>query len=82
MMCGMPIITNITNEIVNETQCGIIFDYDSIDQMKEGIVRLRDNPEIRKKLGKNGREAFLRKYNWSAMEQKLYGIYDQLILNQ
>ena len=61
MMCGVPIITNITNEIVNETQCGIIVDYDSIDQTKEGIARLRDNPEIRKKLGKNERQAFITK---------------------
>jgi glycosyltransferase involved in cell wall biosynthesis len=50
--------------------------------MKEGIVKLRDNPELRKKLGDNGREAFLQKYNWNAMEQKLYGVYGQLILNQ
>jgi glycosyltransferase involved in cell wall biosynthesis len=82
LMCGIPIITLITNEIVNGTLCGIIVDYDSIAQTKEGIVRERDNMEIRKKLGKKGREAFLRKYNWSAVEQKLYGIYNQLILNQ
>ena len=30
MMCGVPIITNIATEIVNETQCGIIVDYDNI----------------------------------------------------
>jgi glycosyltransferase involved in cell wall biosynthesis len=82
MMCGVPIITNIATEIVNETHCGILVDYDNIAQMKEGIVKLRDDPELRKRLGENGREAFLRKYNWGAMEQKLYGIYEQLILNR
>jgi glycosyltransferase involved in cell wall biosynthesis len=81
MMCGVPVITNIATEVVNETQCGMIVDYDNIDQMKEAIVKLRDNPELRKKLGENGREAFLRKYNWSAMEQILYGVYEQLNLN-
>jgi glycosyltransferase involved in cell wall biosynthesis len=80
-MCGVPVITNIATEVVNETQCGMIVDYDNIDQMKEAIVKLRDNPELRKKLGENGREAFLRKYNWSAMEQILYGVYEQLNLN-
>jgi glycosyltransferase involved in cell wall biosynthesis len=82
MMCGVPIITNIATEIVNETQCGIIVDYDNICQMKKGILKLRDNPALKKRLGENGREAFLRKYNWTAMEQKLYGIYEQLILNR
>lgn len=82
MMCGIPIITNVATEIVNETQCGILVDYDNLIKMKEDIVKLRDNPELRKKLGDNGREAFLQKYNWNAMEQKLYGVYRQLILNQ
>ena len=82
MMCGIPIITNVATEIVNETQCGILVDYDNLIKMKEGIVKLRDNPELRKKLGDNGRNAFLQKYNWNAMEQKLYGVYGQLILNQ
>jgi glycosyltransferase involved in cell wall biosynthesis len=81
MVCGVPVITNIATEVVNETQCGIIVDYDNIDQMKEAIVKLRDNPALKKKLGQNGREAFLRKYNWSAMEQKLYGVYEKLNLN-
>jgi glycosyltransferase involved in cell wall biosynthesis len=79
MMCGVPIITNIATEIVNETQCGIIVDYDNKDEMKKSIVELRDNPKLKKRLGENGREAFLRKYNWTAMEQKLYGIYEQLV---
>ena len=82
MMCGVPIITNIATEIVNETQCGIIVDYDNKDEMKKSIVELRDNPELKKRLGENGREAFLQKYNWAAMEQKLYGIYEQVILNR
>ena len=66
-------------EIVNETRCGVIVDYDNIPQVKECIVNLRDNPELRKKLGENGRQAYLRKYNWYAMEQKFNDIYSQLV---
>jgi glycosyltransferase involved in cell wall biosynthesis len=79
MMCGVPIITNVATDIVNETQCGIIVDYDNLDQIKQTIIDLRDNPELRKKLGDNGRNAFLQKYNWNAMEEKLYKIYEQLL---
>jgi glycosyltransferase involved in cell wall biosynthesis len=69
-------------EIVNETKCVIVVDYNNVTQIKDGIVKLRDNPELGKRLGESGRDAFLRKYNWSAMEQKLYGIYGRLILKQ
>jgi glycosyltransferase involved in cell wall biosynthesis len=79
MMCGVPIITNVATDIVNETQCGMIVDYDNLDQIKQTIIDLRDNPELRKKLGDNGRNAFLQKYNWNAMEEKLYKIYEQLL---
>jgi glycosyltransferase involved in cell wall biosynthesis len=79
MMCGIPLITNVATEIVNETQCGIIVDYNNIDHIREAVVNLRDNLYLRKRLGDNGRNAFLRKYNWNAMEQKLFKIYQELL---
>jgi glycosyltransferase involved in cell wall biosynthesis len=82
MMCGIPIITNVATEIVNETQCGIIVDYNNINQIKSAIIRLRDNPEERKRLGSNGRKSFIQKYNWSLMEKKLYSVHDELLKRQ
>ena len=79
MMCGIPIITNIAHEIVYETGCGIIVEYDNVKQIKDTILRLRDDPNLRKRLGDNGRKAFLEKYNWDIMGQKLYKIYEHLI---
>lgn len=79
MMCGLPVITNISSEIINETKCGIIVEYDNVEQIKKAIISLRDNPELRKRLGDNGRKAFLEKYNWTIMEEKLYKIYADLL---
>jgi glycosyltransferase involved in cell wall biosynthesis len=79
MMFGTPTITNIATDIIEEAKCGILVDYDSIDQIKNAIIRLRDDKELRDKLGNNGRKAFLQKYNWQIMEKKLYRIYDDLI---
>jgi glycosyltransferase involved in cell wall biosynthesis len=79
MMCGVPIITNVATDIVNETQCGILVDYNNLGQIKQTIINLRDDLELRKKLGENGRKAFLQKYNWNAMEQKLYKIYEEML---
>ena len=79
MMFGVPLITNIAQEIVNETDCGIIVDYDNSEQVQEAIIKLRDDPELRKRLGTNGRKAFLEKYNWNLMEKKLYMVYDSLL---
>jgi len=79
MMCGLPVITNIANEIVIETESGIIVEYDNEEQIKEAIVSLKDKPELRKKLGENARNAFLQKYNWPSMEERLFKLYDELL---
>jgi len=82
MMFGVPVITNVARQIVNETDCGIIVDYDNPEQIKEAIITLRDKPELRKRLGTNGRKAFLEKYNWNLMEHKLFVVYDTLLNRQ
>lgn len=78
MMCGLPIITNIANEFIKETECGILVEYNNVKQIKEAIINLRDNPSLREKLGKNGRMAFEEKYNWPMMEEKLLKSYESL----
>jgi glycosyltransferase involved in cell wall biosynthesis len=79
MMCSTPIVTNVANEIVNETKCGILVEYDNIEQIRQALITLRDNRELRKTLGDNGRKAFLEKYNWKIMEDRLYKVYDDLL---
>jgi glycosyltransferase involved in cell wall biosynthesis len=78
MMCGIPIITNISHDLVNDTKCGLIVEYDNVEQIKQAIITLRGNPELRRLFGTNGRKAFLEKYNWSKMEEKLLRTYETL----
>ncbi|HJR48879.1 MAG TPA: glycosyltransferase [Nitrososphaeraceae archaeon] len=79
MMGGIPIITNLSPELVTEIGFGILVEYGNISQIASAITTLRDNPELRNKLGSNGRKAYLQKYNWSAMEKKLYHVYEELL---
>jgi glycosyltransferase involved in cell wall biosynthesis len=79
MMCSTPIVTNIAHEIVNEANSGIVVDYDNVKQIKEAIITLRDNPQLCKRLGDNGRNAFLERYNWNIMERRLYKVYEGLL---
>ena len=79
MMGGIPIITNLSPQFVNEIGFGIIVEYGKIDEITTAIKRLRDDPEFRKRLGNNGRKAFLEKYNWGIMEKKLYDVYENIL---
>jgi glycosyltransferase involved in cell wall biosynthesis len=79
MMCGIPVISNVCQDLINELHCGIVVDYHNVDQIRETIIKLNDNPGLRKRLGDNGRKAFLEKYNWNVMEQRLYEVYEDLL---
>jgi glycosyltransferase involved in cell wall biosynthesis len=68
MMCGIPLITNVSAELVKEFGLGIIVDYDKVQEVKSAIALLRENGELRERLRSNGRKAFLEKYNWVKME--------------
>ena len=83
MMCGIPVITNMEGELVDEeVRCGIVVDYNNISQIREAVILFRDNEELRKKMGQNGRNGFVQKYNWTRMEKKLHEIYGNLMLNK
>ena len=79
MMCSIPVITNISHELLDEARCGISVEYDNVEQIKNAIITLRDDPNLRKFYGNNGRKAYLQKYNWTKMEEKLFNIYQQLL---
>lgn len=79
MMCGIPLITNMEKEVVTEVDCGLVVDYYNLSQIRDAIILLKENVKLRKNMGLNGRRAFVEKYNWSTMEQKLYEIYSNLM---
>ena len=80
MMFGKPSITNLAINILHKFNCGILVDYDRVEEIKEAIITLRDNPDIRNKLGTNGRNAFESEYNWNEMESRLFEVYRRVLL--
>ena len=81
MMCGKPIIVSdggLMANIVREENCGLIVPYGDVDAIKEAIIKLKNNPSLRQKLGQNGRKAYEEKYNWKMMERRLLDAYKDI----
>ena len=81
MMCGKPIIVNegvATADKVREENCGLVVPYGDYEALKEAVLTLKNNPELRKELGENGRRAYETKYNWKIMEKRLLDLYASL----
>lgn len=81
IMCGTPILVNrgtSTADKVLKENCGLVVDANNIEEIKEAIIKLRDNPELCEELGANGRRAYEERYSWEIMEQRLVDIYQEL----
>jgi glycosyltransferase involved in cell wall biosynthesis len=82
MACGKPILVNKGTSTANkvlEENCGLVVDANNIKEIMGAIVMLRDNPELCKELGANGRRAYEGRYSWEIMEQRLITLYQELI---
>jgi glycosyltransferase involved in cell wall biosynthesis len=82
MVCGRPIICTKgtrSGEITKQYDCGLVIEY-SEDDLRKAIIKLRDSPELREKLGKNGLQAAIHKYNWGNQEKKLLNVYKNLVM--
>ena len=82
MMCRTPVLVNSealpVTETVRKEGCGLVVPYNDIQGIRSAIEKLKEDPELKSELGKNGRKAFEREYNWTEMESRLIRLYDEL----
>jgi len=80
MVCGRPIICTkgtYSGEVTEQEEVGLAVEY-SEQALKEAIIKLRDDPELRERLGRNALKAAVTKYNWGKEEEKLIALYNSL----
>jgi glycosyltransferase involved in cell wall biosynthesis len=78
MMAGKPLLVNrgtVMAEIATKERCGLVIDSTDIERVREGIKQLKNNPELCRQLGANGRRAYEEKYNWTLMQKRLLEFY-------
>jgi glycosyltransferase involved in cell wall biosynthesis len=81
MMCRKPILVGDGTsmaQIVTRENCGLVVDCNSIDKIRDAIVRLKEDPGLCRHLGENGRKAYEQRYSWEIMQKKLLDLYNGL----
>ena len=79
---GVPVIVPnfpLWQEFISTHQCGIAVDPDSPQQISSAILDLIGNPDQAKEMGRRGREAVERHWNWGCEFPKLTALYDQIL---
>jgi glycosyltransferase involved in cell wall biosynthesis len=80
MATGRPVIVTQglpMGEIVTREECGIAVPYTK-EGFRSAVERLRDDPSLAARLGRNGLAAAKREYNWATEARKLVALYEGL----
>ena len=80
MVCGLPvIITDRCNfpEVV-ENAAGIIIKPNT-EELKEALIKLLDNTQLCKEMGRNGHKLVLEKFTWDKIADKMINLYKSLL---
>lgn len=84
MICGLPVITtnkvNIWREI-KAADAGEIIDSDATT-LEQALVKMINDPALRKQYAVNGRQLVHRKYDWNIVVKQLIDAYWLILLNQ
>lgn len=82
MASGLPVIGVKTGgiiEIVKNGAEGFLVSKENIYGLINVLDRIRDNVELRQKLGKNGRRKAIRKYSWNKIYPLIENLYQRII---
>jgi glycosyltransferase involved in cell wall biosynthesis len=82
MVTGRPIIVgkDTYGEIFTKKIGSGISSTNKIEDIRDVILTLKNNPDLCKKMGKKGFRAAKEKYNWEKQEEKLLEIYETFCL--
>ena len=81
MAAGMAVVSSdipLWKEIVEETGCGLCVDPCDMDAICSAVLRLKNDPDLARRMGENGRRWAEKKYNWAPEEKTLLELYREL----
>lgn len=82
MSAGIPVIASdfpLWREIVEGNRCGICVDPMNPGEIALAIDTLSEDPALAEEMGRNGRRAVEKKYNWENEARKLLGLYQEIL---
>jgi glycosyltransferase involved in cell wall biosynthesis len=84
MLFGKPVISSDCaplKRIIHETESGISVNSGDPKAIARAIITIYNNPNFSKKLGMNGKDAVLKRFNWEKSEQTLLKIYQRALIH-
>ena len=84
MSIGLPVLATKISEIeeaVSDNGNALLVDYNDVEEMAFGIIKLCEDKELRKKMGKSNRNRVIEKFNLESHTKSIETIYQSLTPN-
>lgn len=81
MACELPVVATPCPgpmEVIDNGVTGVVLKDWNQEELAEELIKLVENPELRNRLGKAGREKVLREYDWSKNVETLISVYHRV----
>jgi glycosyltransferase involved in cell wall biosynthesis len=78
---GLPVVLSnlqAMKNLIDTNNNGCVVSFDSMEEIKDAVKTLLKNKEEAARMGERGQVAFKVKYNWEALETRLFGLYSSL----
>lgn len=78
MLAGMPVVASKYGELgrfVKEEQCGVLVEPTDAEAVAAAVQTLLNDSQLAEAMGRRGRDAVYRKYNWNQEVQHLLDLY-------
>jgi glycosyltransferase involved in cell wall biosynthesis len=82
LACGIPVVasdTGGTSEIIREGETGYLCPSADLDRFADRVIRLLRDPELRARLGRNGRALVEHQYSWTRVAEMTERLYERLV---
>ncbi len=79
MFGGKPIIASgclPQKELIESADCGLV--YSNLNEFAAHIIYLTSHPELRKRMGENGRTELYKRYNKPEFSKVLVDLYESI----
>lgn len=83
MACEKPVVATRTGgfEILEDNNAGLLVNPENLQEFAEAIIKLLQDPELRKQMGDNGRKYVVENHSWESVARRVGEVCQQALEN-
>ncbi len=79
---GRPILLGVEGhaaKLVSDYEMGVCFEPENAEQLVAGLLRLREDPELRKRMGQNGQQLVTKSFNRDSLARQFLSLLGSVV---